>query len=175
MYSDLHKSPCVPTIGSRAERDDRSDGSNSKKTSEADARGRNPGKRDKAVRVKSVPASRSKGGKETSGLMFPKTPVKKKRKHHPKSIINTNKRKCFLCGLYKQTEEHHIFGGSNRRLSEEYGLKVYLCPNCHQHSKYSAHRDKDTADHLHRVGQQAFEEQISSREEFMKIFGRNYL
>lgn len=78
MYSDLHKSPCVPTIGSRAERDDRSDGSNSKKTSEADARGRNPGKRDKAVRVKSVPASRSKGGKETSGLMFPKTPVKKK-------------------------------------------------------------------------------------------------
>ena len=33
-----------------------------------------------------------------------------------------------MCGL----EQHHVFGGPNRKLSERYGLKVYLCgEKCH--------------------------------------------
>lgn len=37
------------------------------------------------------------------------------------------------------------------------------------------HRDKAVMDELHRQGQEAFESQIGSREQFRKIFGRNWL
>ena len=40
-----------------------------------------------------------------------------------KSIIYSEKGQCFLCERYGQTEEHHIFGASNRVISEKYGLK----------------------------------------------------
>ena len=39
-----------------------------------------------------------------------------------KSIIHTTKGWCYLCGRYGQTEEHHIFGGANRKVSEKYGV-----------------------------------------------------
>lgn len=60
-------------------------------------------------------------------------------------------------------------------LSEEYGLKVDLCVECHKFGPHAVHRDPEIMDMLHRQGQEAFETQIGSREEFMKIFGRNWL
>lgn len=73
------------------------------------------------------------------------------------------------------TEEHHIFGGPNRTLSEQYGLKVDLCLECHQFGAHAVHKDQAVMDELHRLGQEAFESQIGSREQFRKIFGRNWL
>lgn len=67
-----------------------------------------------------------------SGLKFPKEETKKKRMSHPASILGSRKGRCYLCGRYTQTEEHHIFGGPNRTLSEQYGLKVDLCLECNQ-------------------------------------------
>lgn len=110
-----------------------------------------------------------------SGLKFPKSEKKKKRMSHPPSILGSRKGRCYLCGRYGHTEEHHIFGGPNRTLSEKYGLKVYLCLECHSSGKHAVHRDKAVMDELHRQGQEAFEEQLGSRKEFMQIFGRNYL
>lgn len=112
---------------------------------------------------------------DTTGLLFPKQKTKKKRKRHPPSIICRDKKSCYLCGRYGYTEEHHIFEGPNRELSEEYGLKVYLCLYCHREGKQAAHKNADTADYLHRIGQQAFEERCGSRERFRELFGRNYL
>ena len=109
------------------------------------------------------------------GLKFPKPGKKKKRKKHSNSILNSQKGTCFLCGKHNRTEEHHIFGGANRSLSEEYGLKVHLCMECHRTGKNAVHNNKNTMDYLHRIGQEAFEHRIGSREEFIKIFGRNYL
>ena len=109
------------------------------------------------------------------GLKFPKLGKKKKRKKHSNSILNSQKGTCFLCGKHIQTEEHHIFGGANRSLSEEYGLEVHLCMECHRTGKNAVHSNKNTMDYLHRIGQEAFERRIGSKEEFMKIFGRNYL
>lgn len=40
-----------------------------------------------------------------------------------KSILQDNK-VCFLCGA-AATDEHHIFGGRNRSISEKLGLKVF--------------------------------------------------
>ena len=109
-------------------------------------------------------------------LLFGKKPQKKKRQSHPKSILPGNRKdRCYLCGLPGPTEEHHIFGGPNRRLSEEYGLKVDLCRECHQTGAAAVHRNKETMQMLHELGQQAFENQIGSRDGFMKIFGRNYI
>lgn len=92
-----------------------------------------------------------------------------------KSIIQNNRRGiCYICKSVTQTEEHHIFGAANRRWSERYGLKVYLCPYCHRDNKNGVHGNKEAADQLHRIGQSAFERE-HTRQEFMQIFGKNYL
>lgn len=88
---------------------------------------------------------------------------------------NNFKGKCWLCGTYGPTETHHIFEGPNRKWSDKYGLTVELCMWCHREGKNAAHLSRDTADYLHVEGQKAFEKTYGSREDFMKIFGRNYL
>ena len=97
-----------------------------------------------------------------------------------KSIMQSRK-VCFLCGAkHGEFHEHHIFGGNpNRKLSEKYGLKVWLCsdftPNkCHKQVHEGA-GTKELQAYLHREGQKAFEEVHGTREDFMREFGRNYL
>ena len=99
-----------------------------------------------------------------------------------KSIIQTEK-ECFICrhmlgdGIDlppRSLEEHHIFNAANRKLSEQYGLKVWLCINHHREGMNAVHRHPYPMILLKRIGQQAFEEKYG-HEEFMKIFGRNYL
>lgn len=116
-------------------------------------------------------------------MLFPKKETKKKRIRHPKSILhNKEDRTCYLCMLINNDErlhyvlhEHHIFGGDpNRSHSEEYGLKVYLCVEHHQTGKLAVHRCKETQDLLHKIGQRAFEERYS-RQQFIEVFGKNYL
>ena len=90
---------------------------------------------------------------------------------------------CYLClhlendASRKRTDEHHIFEGTGRRkLSEKYGLKVYLCPEHHNASPESVHMQPNgTADtFLKKRGQQAFERRFPELD-FREIFGRNYL
>lgn len=114
-------------------------------------------------------------------LLFPKTPTKKKRMKHPASIMHDKSSgTCYLCELAgdystkPDLHEHHVFGGPNRKHSEEYGLKVYLCPQCHLYGRHAAHKNKNTALLLHMHGQRAFERE-HTREEFVEIFGRRYL
>ena len=89
-------------------------------------------------------------------------------------------KECFLCGRNgngDRLERHHIFGAAKRPLSEKYGLVVYLCGNrCHRNGEYSAHRNAETAAFLHRYGQRkAMKDNNWTAEEFIKIFGKNYL
>lgn len=93
-----------------------------------------------------------------------------------KSIIRNNKKgEYYICGrICIPTEQHHIFGGANRKWSEKYGLKVFLCPYCHRDNRNGVHSDAEKMDNLHRIGQSAFERN-HTRMEFMEIFGKNYL
>ena len=92
-----------------------------------------------------------------------------------KSIMQKGDKRCFLCGKVNGLEEHHVFGGANRKWSEKYGLKVYLCGiECHREGPNSAHKNRDVSERLKRLGQIAFEAR-HSHEEFMQIFGKNYL
>ena len=89
-------------------------------------------------------------------------------------------KECFLCGRNGHSDpldRHHIFGGGRRQLSEKYGLVVYLCHSrCHIYGEYSAHRNAEIADYLHKYGQRkAMKENNWSKEDFMEVFGANYL
>lgn len=89
-------------------------------------------------------------------------------------------KQCFLCGRNgngDRLEMHHIFSGARRQLSDKYGLTVYLCgERCHRNGEYSAHRNVEVADYLHKYGQRkAMQEQGWTAEEFAAIFGKNYL
>lgn len=99
-----------------------------------------------------------------------------------KSILQDKRDgQCYLCMLLNNDEdrrtgleEHHIFGGKNRSLSEHYGLKVYLCHEHHQSSTESVQRNKEINQLMHEIGQKAFEERYPNLN-FMQIFGKNYL
>ena len=82
---------------------------------------------------------------------------------------------CHFCGKTINLEEHHIFfGTSNRKNSEKYGLKVNLCPVCHRDNVVGVHGSRQRDLILKRQAQEHFEKEYT-REEFMRIFGRNYL
>lgn len=86
---------------------------------------------------------------------------------------------CFLCGRNgsgDRLERHHIFGGANRDLSEKYGLCVLLCGDrCHRNGKYAAHRNAETAEYLHRWGEEKAIKEGMTREQFRELFGKDYL
>lgn len=92
-----------------------------------------------------------------------------------KSIIQKHKNHCFICQRQTELEEHHIFFGSNRKLSEQYGLKVPLCYEHHRGTNgVHGKNGKQLNEKLKRIAQTRFEEN-HTREEFIKIFGKNYL
>ncbi len=88
---------------------------------------------------------------------------------------------CYLCGRNPTAdpcglEMHHIFGGANRKFSEKYGLKVKLCgERCHRNGPESTHKNGQVDLSLKAAGQKAFEAAYGTREDFMKIFGKNYI
>lgn len=82
----------------------------------------------------------------------------------------------------KPVHEHHIFYGSaNRAVSEAEGLKVYLCLSHHMYN-YDGNPEaihgnptKGSLDMwLKQTAQRKFEE-THSREEFIRLIGKNYL
>ena len=90
-----------------------------------------------------------------------------------KSIIQDDKQ-CYFCGKLTGLECHHVFGGvANRPISEKYGLKVWLCHDCHTGTE-GAQYDKTRNLQLKQDAQFAFE-RTHSRSEWMKLIGKNYL
>jgi len=91
-----------------------------------------------------------------------------------KSILQKEK-KCFVCGMDNVLHKHHIYAGvANRPLSEKYGCWVWLCPYHHNMSNHGIHADIELDKKIKQICQERFEE-THTREEFMQIFGRNYL
>ena len=112
-------------------------------------------------------------------MIYPKRPRKKRRQRHTKSIFIQAPGTCYLCemeGDYSQkyTELHHIFDGPNRKISEANGLTVRLCLKHHREGKEAVHNNAEKMRLLQRTAQTKFEES-HSRQEFMRLIGRNYL
>lgn len=96
------------------------------------------------------------------------------------SILQSRK-ECYLCRkIFGQAveyglEEHHvIFGTANRKKSEKYGLKVWLCQNHHRNGKMAVHQNRHVAELLIREAQIEFEG-IYGHKKFMKEFGKNWI
>jgi hypothetical protein len=107
-----------------------------------------------------------------------------------KSIIQDEKR-CYICGQAYWLEDHHIFGGrANRKLSEKYGLKVWLCRE-HHRGDTGVHKNAELSDNLKEIAQKTFEETYKfedlppkitmtlkredMRSVFIKMFGKSYI
>ena len=91
-----------------------------------------------------------------------------------KSIIQTEKQ-CFVCGTTFNLHDHHIiYGTANRKQSEKYGLKVWLC--CEHHvGNTGVHNNRDLDMHLKKLAQEHFEARYGARNEFRRVFGKSYL
>lgn len=97
-----------------------------------------------------------------------------------KSILQKKDGRCYLCMMLhgddgiKTVQEHHIiYGTANRKLSERYGLKVYLCLYHHEEGPEAVHRNAELSGMLKALAQRAFRKRFPDKD-WMSIFGRNY-
>lgn len=114
-------------------------------------------------------------------LMFPKEKKKRKRRKHKPSILHCKDGTCYLCmklnndnRAHGTVHEHHVYNGSNRSISEEEGLKVYLCLMHHTAGPEAVHNNHENMRLLQRETQRAYEK-THTRQQFMDLIGRNYL
>ena len=92
------------------------------------------------------------------------------------SIIQQNK-ECFICGKRSCIEVHHIFGAFRRKKSEQYGLLLYLCKEHHTGTN-GCHGKKGSIlqNQFHKIGQNSYIKTYNKTvEDFMEVFGKNYL
>ena len=88
------------------------------------------------------------------------------------SIIKTVPGVCLLCGKTGPTEKHHLMSGTaNRRLAEEDGLFIYLCPMCHQIVHMDPKVNRTTKAFAEKVWRDYYGK---SKEEFIKRYGKSY-
>lgn len=100
-----------------------------------------------------------------------------------KSIMHHKQdRTCYLCMLLGQDyntrtglQEHHVMcGTADRKLSERYGLKVYLCLEHHTAGPCAVHNNAGLQRMLQERARRIFEKKYS-HEKWMEVFGRNFI
>ena len=97
-----------------------------------------------------------------------------------KSIMQEDVTHCYICGrngYADRLEWHHVFGGSNRDNSEDFGLVVHICgERCHRNGKESVHRNAKVDRALKAAAQEcAMVRYGLTVEQFRKIFRKSYL
>ena len=102
--------------------------------------------------------------------MHKKTKKLTKLEKNRKSVFTDDLEHCYLCDK-KKNDLHEIFGGRNRINSIKYNFVLPLCRECHSSNQNNAIFN----DYWHKQGQLYWEKNIGSREEFIKVFRRNYL
>ena len=89
------------------------------------------------------------------------------------SILQESK-ECFITGRTDYLHKHHIYGGSNRIISEEEGFFIYLIPEFHTIGPEAVHNDDEFLKKLQEICQRIYEEN-HTREEFIRLIGQNYI
>ena len=84
-------------------------------------------------------------------------------------------RECYFCGRITGLERHHVLGGvANRKLSETYGLWVWVCNKHHTDPREGVQYNRDMNLKLKQDAQRAFQTYYS-RSVWMMVFRKNYL
>lgn len=102
--------------------------------------------------------------------MHNKSKKMKKLEKNRTSVFTNDLEHCYLCGR-KKDDLHEIYAGRNRLNSIKYNFVLPLCRECHSQNQNSPVFN----DYWHKQGQKYWECNIGSREEFIKVFRRNYL
>ena len=110
--------------------------------------------------VQSIPTKHSK-----KSIKVHKSKKIAKLERNRKSVFTTDLEHCYLCKRKKE-ELHEIFAGRNRLNSMKYDLVLPLCHKCHSLNQNNPFFN----DYWHKQGQEYFECNIGTREEFIKIF-----
>ena len=92
------------------------------------------------------------------------------------SVFTDDMEHCYFTGT-PYCHRHHIFYGPYRNKSEEYGFVIPLASQLHEFEPESVHGNPNQGLDLQlkQMAQQYFEEYYGTREEFIKIFGKNRL
>ena len=92
-----------------------------------------------------------------------------------KASILQNIKECYITGRTDNLHCHHIYFGASRKISDENGFWVWLTGEYHnQNSRIDVHHNRELDLKLKRECQAKYEE-THSREDFMKLIGKNYL
>lgn len=91
-----------------------------------------------------------------------------------KSILTGDMEHCMVCQKPFPEVHHVLFGNSNRKWSDKYGLVVPLCAEHHRGSDLSPHFNREFDLELKKYAQERFEEEYPELS-FREVFGKNYL
>lgn len=89
------------------------------------------------------------------------------------SIIQVEK-ECYFCGTTQNLECHHIFGGPDRKNSEAFGLKIWLCHKHHNEPPYGVHFNKELREITQIVAKTKFQERWPDRD-WLFYFRKEYV
>ena len=93
--------------------------------------------------------------------------------------ILQSKKECYFCPNHNTEElhSHHVFfGTANKRLSEEDGMKIWLCGKHHNLSHQEGiHFRNDIDLDVKKKAQEAWEKTYGDRSDFIKRYGKSYL
>lgn len=91
-----------------------------------------------------------------------------------KSIIQ-NEKECFITHDKHNLHLHHVFGGGLRKVSEKYGMTIWLRADWHNMAQYGVHQNAALDRDIKRIAQTKWEEKFGSRQDFRRIFGKSWL
>lgn len=96
---------------------------------------------------------------------------------HKVSVLQGTARECYITGRTDNLHKHHVYYGTGKRaVSDKYGFWIWLIPELHNMSGEGIHNGNITLDiQIKQDCQRAFEAQGHTREEFMRLIGKNYL
>lgn len=101
--------------------------------------------------------------------------MKLDRNGYRPSLFNTEDGFCYIHKAdCVTTVRHEIFGGPYRQISKKYGLWINVCPECHNIGSHSIHSNPENYTFLKVKAQILFEQEYTD-EDFITIFGRNYV
>lgn len=100
------------------------------------------------------------------------TKTRSKKEKDRFSIFTPNLSKCIKCGsIYGHIDKHELFPGRNRSNSIKYGFVIPLCRQCHR----DITNNYEYINYWKVKAQTYFEKNIGTKEEFVKIFGMDYI
>lgn len=90
------------------------------------------------------------------------------------SVFTDDMDHCYFTGT-APVERHHIWGGANRKISEQYGFVIPLRPDKHPNGAQAGKNAAEIDLQLKKMSQRYFEEHYGTREDFRRIFGKSVL